>query len=67
MPSTLQATTATLPLHTIEINSVARLKLINNGDIIDKAFSIGGKGKYVYYSREPAGCMMYKELMLKRM
>ena len=31
--------------YTIGINTAARLKLINNGGIIDQAFSIGGKGK----------------------
>ena len=37
--------------YTIGINTAARAKLINNGGIIDQAFSIGGKGKERLFQR----------------
>ena len=37
--------------YTIGINSAARLKLINEGGIIDQVFSIGGKGKEELFRR----------------
>ena len=37
--------------YTIGINAAARLKLINDGGIVDHAFSIGGKGKNMLLQR----------------
>ena len=37
--------------YTIGINTAARLKLVNTGGLVDQSFSIGGRGREIFFQR----------------